>query len=156
LRKWLEPREANGASRAPTQQPFGDSEKVPSRLPARQIDRELPAHPPRVWSPAQNLQTPRNEALAMIDSESNRTPAPTPTTRSRSDERLREDVCDRLMLNEGIDCSDVSVDVHGGVVILEGSVPQRQMRYVIEDLAAECRGVKDVENCIRVARLDAR
>ena len=72
----------------------------------------------------------------------------------RTDERVREDICDRLMMNDHIDASDVSVAVRDGIVILEGSVPERRMRYVAEDLAAEGMGAIDVENRIRVTRPD--
>jgi osmotically-inducible protein OsmY len=40
-----------------------------------------------------------------------------------------------LMRRADIDSSDVSVAVHGGEVLVGGSVPQRGMRSVIEDLA---------------------
>jgi osmotically-inducible protein OsmY len=58
------------------------------------------------------------------------------------------------MMNDCIDCSDVGVEVRGGIVILEGSVPERRVKYVIEDIAAECMGANDVENHIRVAKAD--
>jgi hypothetical protein len=71
----------------------------------------------------------------------------------RSDERIREDVCDRLMQSD-VDASEVTVDVRDGNVILEGSVPERRMKYVIEDIAEQCLGVTDVENKLRVSRED--
>lgn len=70
----------------------------------------------------------------------------------RSDERIREDVCERLWHEPAIDVGDVSVDVQDGVVRLEGTVPSRHMKHVIEDIAASCRGVTDVENRVSVAR----
>jgi osmotically-inducible protein OsmY len=51
-----------------------------------------------------------------------------------------------------IDCSDVTVAVAGAKVLLEGSVPERQMKHAIEDLADACPGVQDIENRIRVGR----
>jgi hypothetical protein len=70
----------------------------------------------------------------------------------RSDERIREDVCERLWQDARVDVGDVSVEVSAGVVRLEGTVPQRPMKHAIEDIVASCRGVKDVENAIRVVR----
>jgi hypothetical protein len=70
----------------------------------------------------------------------------------RSDERIREDLCEHLMDIADIDSSDVSVEVREGCVVLEGTVPQRSMRYEIEDIAATTLGVTDVENHIRVPR----
>jgi len=68
-----------------------------------------------------------------------------------SDERLREDICERLMQADYIDSSKVSVEVTGAKVILEGTVPDRHMKHVIEDLVDACPGVQDIDNRIRVA-----
>jgi hypothetical protein len=76
---------------------------------------------------------------------------PGPKGYQRSDERIREDICDRLMRAANhIDASEVTVEVTGGKVVLEGTVPARRMKHVIEDLADSCLGVKDIENRIRV------
>lgn len=69
----------------------------------------------------------------------------------RSDERIREFICERLAQYQSLDVSEVSVEVDGGCVALEGTVPERRMKHLIEDVAAGCWGVKDVENRIRVA-----
>lgn len=68
----------------------------------------------------------------------------------RSDERIREAVCERLSEEDSIDISEVSVNVKEGCVTLEGTVPERRMRHTIEDIADNCWGVKDVENHVRV------
>lgn len=70
----------------------------------------------------------------------------------RSDERLREDISERLMQAGDIDSSDVTVSVVAGKVTLEGTVPDRHMKHAIEDLADACPGVQDVDNKIRVER----
>ena len=70
----------------------------------------------------------------------------------RSDDRIREDLCEHLMDISEIDVSDVSIEVRDGHVTLEGTVPQRGMKYDIEDIAAQTLGVTDVENNIRVPR----
>ena len=69
---------------------------------------------------------------------------------SRSDERLREVVCERLMQDQSLDVSEVSVNVSDGCVRLEGTVPERYMKHVIEDVADSCWGVKDIENHLRI------
>jgi hypothetical protein len=74
-----------------------------------------------------------------------------PKNYQRSDERIREDLCERLWHEPRVDVEDVSVTVSGGVVHLEGTVPDRKMKHIIEDTAAACRGVTDVENRIRVS-----
>lgn len=70
---------------------------------------------------------------------------------ARSDERIREFICERLAQQHRLDVSDVSVSVSDGCVTLEGTVPDRGMKHAIEDAADGCWGVKDVENRIRVA-----
>jgi len=54
-----------------------------------------------------------------------------------------------------IDSSDVTVEVTGAKVVLEGTVPERRMKHAIEDLVDACPGVQDIENRIRV-RLSPR
>lgn len=70
----------------------------------------------------------------------------------RSDDRVREDVCDRLEQDHDIDASDIEVKVSGGTVTLSGSVSDRSMKRRAEDLVESIQGVRDVENQIRVAR----
>jgi hypothetical protein len=69
----------------------------------------------------------------------------------RSDERLKEDISERLMEAHDIDSSEVTVDVKGAKVTLEGVVPSRHMKHAIEDLVDACPGVQDIDNRIRVA-----
>jgi osmotically-inducible protein OsmY len=78
---------------------------------------------------------------------------PGPKDFQRSDERIREDVCERLAAELDVDVSEVSVEVNNGAVRLDGTVPHRQMKHRIEDISAACAGVKDVENRIRVDRV---
>ncbi len=70
----------------------------------------------------------------------------------RSDERVKEDICERLYHNASIDSSEVSVEVSGGKVSLEGTVPDRRMKHAIEDLIDQCPGVKDIDNRVRIQR----
>jgi len=67
----------------------------------------------------------------------------------RSDERVREDLCERLS-RSGLDVSDVSVDVTDGTVTLDGTVPNRHTKHAIEDCADDCLGVTDIQNRIKV------
>ena len=52
----------------------------------------------------------------------------------RSDERLKEMICERLMQDGNIDASDVEIRVASGLVTLEGSVDSRMAKYQIEDI----------------------
>ena len=77
---------------------------------------------------------------------------PGPKGYQRSDERLREDISERLMEAEYLDTSDVTVEVSGAKVVLEGTVPERRMKHAIEDLVDACPGVLDIDDRIRVKR----
>jgi hypothetical protein len=69
----------------------------------------------------------------------------------RSDERIREVIYESVIGRNDLDAEQLDVDVHDGIVRLSGRVPQRWMKHAIEDIAATCHGVTDVENRMRVA-----
>ena len=68
----------------------------------------------------------------------------------RSDERIREDINDRLTAHGLIDATDVEVHVADGEVTLSGFVDSRGAKRAAEDLAEETYGVRDVHNQLRV------
>jgi osmotically-inducible protein OsmY len=68
----------------------------------------------------------------------------------RSDERIVDDLIQRLTDDETIDASEILVMVENGAVTLTGNVPDRQMKHRAEDLVADASGVRDVHNRIRV------
>lgn len=70
----------------------------------------------------------------------------------RSDERIREDVCERIAMHGWIDASDVDIKVQNGEVILSGTVPERWHKRMLEDIAEDLHGVDDVRNELRVKR----
>jgi len=75
-----------------------------------------------------------------------------PRGAQRSDAELYEDICEALLHRDDVDSSDVTVAVRAGEVTLDGSVPERRMRYLIEDLAAGHPAVRDVANRITVRK----
>jgi osmotically-inducible protein OsmY len=68
----------------------------------------------------------------------------------RSDERIQEELSDRLTADPQIDASEISVTVRQGEVTLEGSVSERSMKRAAEDLAEDVHGVQEVHNRLRV------
>jgi BON domain len=70
----------------------------------------------------------------------------------RTDAELYEDICEALLQRDDVDSSDVTVAVREGEVLLDGSVPERSMRYLIEDIAAGHPAVRNVDNRIRVRK----
>ncbi|MBV8520131.1 MAG: BON domain-containing protein [Acidobacteria bacterium] len=75
-----------------------------------------------------------------------------PKNYQRGDDRIREDICERLADDDDVDATDIEVSVSGGVVVLTGSVNERHAKRLAEDLAESVRGVREVENNIRVTR----
>lgn len=73
-----------------------------------------------------------------------------PKNYTRSDERIREEVCERLAHAPELDVSEVTVTVIAGVVTLTGSVVNRRVKYRVEDIADDTYGVSDVVNQIHV------
>jgi osmotically-inducible protein OsmY len=73
-----------------------------------------------------------------------------PKNYRRSDERIREDINDRLTDNDWIDASDVEVSVLVGEVTLSGTVDSRYAKRVAEDIADSVSGVTNVQNNLRV------
>lgn len=71
---------------------------------------------------------------------------------TRSDERIREDVCERLSGDDEVDATEVTVRVQSGEVTLEGSVPTRHMKRVATYIAENISGVQDVHNVVRVSK----
>ncbi|MDY0068079.1 MAG: BON domain-containing protein [Steroidobacteraceae bacterium] len=69
----------------------------------------------------------------------------------RSDERIREDVCDCLTEDPLIDASDMEVTVKDGEVTLSGRVGAREEKRRAEDLIERIGGVRDVNNMLRVS-----
>ena len=68
----------------------------------------------------------------------------------RSDERITDDIIDRLTDDAHIDASEILLMIEDGVVTLTGNVPERSMKHRAEDIAADATGVRDVHNKIRV------
>lgn len=70
----------------------------------------------------------------------------------RSDERIREDVCDRLSDDDEVDARDITVTVKNADVILEGTVIDRRTKHRAEDIAESVSGVKNVTNHLRTRK----
>jgi len=70
----------------------------------------------------------------------------------RGDERIMEDVCQRLTEHPGIDASDIEVKVENGEVTLTGTIEDRRIKRMAEDTAEDVSGVTEVHNQLRVKR----
>lgn len=73
-----------------------------------------------------------------------------PKNYQRSDDRIKEDINDRLSDDWFVDASDIDVSVQNGEVTLTGNVDERTSKRRAEDIAESVSGVKHVENRLRV------
>jgi osmotically-inducible protein OsmY len=73
----------------------------------------------------------------------------------RADERIREDVCDRLTEHGDIDASDIEVKVQNGEVTLTGTVQEKRFKHMAERIVESLSGVQEVHNQLRIKREDA-
>lgn len=69
----------------------------------------------------------------------------------RADERVQDDVSDRLADDSWLDASDIEVKVENGEVTLSGAVVCRPDKRRAEDLAERVSGVSHVQNNLRIA-----
>jgi hypothetical protein len=73
----------------------------------------------------------------------------------RSDERIREDVSERIA-RSWINAEEVEVLVQDGEVTLTGTVQSREHKRAIEDIADDVFGVKEVHNQLRTSQPGSR
>lgn len=71
---------------------------------------------------------------------------------TRSDERIKEDVCEALYECDSVDASNIEVTVEQGCVCLRGSVEGRAEKREAEHEAEAVRGVTDVRNELQIKR----
>jgi hypothetical protein len=69
---------------------------------------------------------------------------------ARSDERILEEVNERLSEDPLVDASDIEVRCDQGRVTLAGRVDARWIKHRAEDIADSVSGVKDIENRILI------
>lgn len=68
----------------------------------------------------------------------------------RSDERIKEEACDRLMRHGQVDATNIEVEVSSGEIILRGEVDSRRTKRLAEDILDDIPGVRDISNQLRV------
>ena len=75
-----------------------------------------------------------------------------PKNYRRSDERVREEINDRLTEDDYVDASDIEVSVEDGVITLSGTVSSLLQKRRAAYIAERVSGTHDVLNEIRVRR----
>jgi hypothetical protein len=73
-----------------------------------------------------------------------------PKNWKRSDDRIRDDVCDMLERDSHIDASEIEVSVKDQIVFLNGTIESRIMKRHAENLIENIYGVLDIQNNLNV------
>jgi hypothetical protein len=73
-----------------------------------------------------------------------------PRNYKRSDDRIEEEINERLTRHGMVDATDIEVSVQNGEVTLRGVVDSRQAKRIAEDIVDSVSGVKEVTNQIKV------
>ena len=100
--------------------------------------------------------TPTGRRYEGASDESINTPQPNhrgrgPRGYQRADQRIQEDICERLTDDDRIDASDIDVKVENGEVTLSGTLRSRNAKRWAIQIAEQTSGVKDVHTSIRVS-----
>lgn len=70
----------------------------------------------------------------------------------RSDDRIKEEVCEALNDSYHVDASEIEVNVKEGHVSLSGTIDSREAKREVERLVDGIRGVEDVQNNLKLNR----
>lgn len=90
-------------------------------------------------------------AMGMGGASTERHSGRAPKAYTRSDDRVQEDIYERLTHSD-IDCTDIEVNVDKGEVTLTGTVQSRNCKFEAEHITDSVSGVKDVTNQLRIKR----
>lgn len=70
----------------------------------------------------------------------------------RTDERILEDVNERMTQHGHLDASRIDIEVNNAEVTLKGAVDSRRSKHLAEDIAESVAGVQDVHNQLHIDR----
>ena len=73
-----------------------------------------------------------------------------PRNYKRSDERISDDIHERFDRHPRIDSREVTIEVNDGDVTLKGQVHTRLEKRMIEEMAEDVFGVRNVQNLVRL------
>lgn len=75
-----------------------------------------------------------------------------PRSYRRSDESIHDEVCRKLTDDPSINASEIEVIVSDSEVVLQGKIDSRSAKRGLEDLVESVRGVRHVENRVRLEK----
>ena len=68
----------------------------------------------------------------------------------RSNERIQEDLCERMTHHGYLNAEDIEIEVNNGQITLKGTVDSRQSKRLAEDIAESVPGISQVINQLRI------
>lgn len=68
----------------------------------------------------------------------------------RSDERIREEVCETLAHDPDIDASEIEIDIVDSCIYLKGSVDSKRTKRLAELTIENISGIRDVFNMLKI------
>ncbi len=114
-----------------------------SREYSEELDRPYPRRGRKEVHPGKYEETERSYA------------GKGPRNYRRSDTLIAEEVNEMLTRHSSIDATDILAEVKDSEVSLTGTVNDRRMKHLAEEVAENCFGVRDVINLLRVKKFDA-
>jgi osmotically-inducible protein OsmY len=69
---------------------------------------------------------------------------------TRSDEKIKDEISEKLYHDSYVDATDIDITVSNGEVTLSGTVDSRMAKHHAEDIADSVAGVTDVSNHLKV------
>jgi len=109
---------------------------------------------PEGYGAPSRYSSARTSAREWTSSERWRVPGPFvgrgPKGYKRSDERIKEEICDRLTSHGLLDASDIEVQAQNGEATLTGYVDSREAKRAAEDCVEDVVGIREVHNHLRI------
>ncbi|MBY0546059.1 MAG: BON domain-containing protein [Candidatus Obscuribacterales bacterium] len=73
-----------------------------------------------------------------------------PRNYKRTDERIKEEICEKLTFNPDVDATEIDLTVEKGEVTLTGMVHNKREKRHAEEIAEDVFGVENVHNNLRI------
>jgi hypothetical protein len=138
----------------PRDRDFISNSYTPSSYGSTSYGRGSQEFGPEGYGASSRYSTPRAYNREWQSTETWRVPGPHagrgPRGYTRSEERIREEINDRLTAHGLVDATDVEVQLQNGEATLTGFVDSREAKRAAEDCVEDVQGVREVHNHLRV------
>ncbi|KND57008.1 putative lipoprotein [Candidatus Paraburkholderia schumanniana] len=91
------------------------------------------------------------QGASVVTSPADSSPAPAASATAPSDRSLRRHVLTALAKAKGLRATGITVQAHGGAVVLEGWAPEEAQIDLATRIASNVQGVKSVRNLLTLS-----